>query len=346
MGGFFRSAPSSLASRSMKDHPQGPRGQEVRRIGFLRPTGGKMKVQLFPNSVLGDDKQMGCRVAGWRSGSGDHVDVSPSWGRSRNSVFSTFRSCLPARPKPTRFSTGPIGQSIMDRLPAKNLVGLSFLENGFRNLTNSKRPVHTAEGHGRLEDPGHAKPGLHRGLCRARHEPDASGVSRNCLRPSKRRRWTARKNPFRRHRQPEVLRGAEVSQQSRGHSYNPFMFMMGKKFWDKLSAEEKEIVRQAADETRPYQRAEKPQDRGRDARRTSGAWHGSRRGPGGSIGRHAEQDEAGLRTKFPKISARTSSPRCWAEVREGSAQASEWTQRPEALRAPSGMFQGKVPWLL
>jgi TRAP-type transport system periplasmic protein len=36
---------------------------------------------------------------------------------------------------------GPIGTKVMDKLQPKGLVGLAYWENGFRNLTNSKRPV-------------------------------------------------------------------------------------------------------------------------------------------------------------------------------------------------------------
>ena len=40
---------------------------------------------------------------------------------------------------------GPIGQKVMDKLHEKGLVGLVYWENGFRNLTNSKRPVTKTE---------------------------------------------------------------------------------------------------------------------------------------------------------------------------------------------------------
>jgi TRAP-type C4-dicarboxylate transport system substrate-binding protein len=36
---------------------------------------------------------------------------------------------------------GPIGQKVKAKLQDKGLVGLAYWENGFRNLTNSKRPV-------------------------------------------------------------------------------------------------------------------------------------------------------------------------------------------------------------
>ncbi len=40
---------------------------------------------------------------------------------------------------------GKIGQSILKNFSKANLVGYHFLENGFRNLTNSKRAVHSAK---------------------------------------------------------------------------------------------------------------------------------------------------------------------------------------------------------
>jgi len=39
---------------------------------------------------------------------------------------------------------GPIGQELLKKLEDVNLKGLAYAERGFRNLTNSKRPVHTA----------------------------------------------------------------------------------------------------------------------------------------------------------------------------------------------------------
>jgi TRAP-type transport system periplasmic protein len=36
---------------------------------------------------------------------------------------------------------GPIGQDLLKKLQAKGLVGLAWTENGFRHMTNSKRPI-------------------------------------------------------------------------------------------------------------------------------------------------------------------------------------------------------------
>jgi tripartite ATP-independent transporter DctP family solute receptor len=40
---------------------------------------------------------------------------------------------------------GPIGQAILKSFDAAQLKGYHFLENGFRNITNSKKPIHAAD---------------------------------------------------------------------------------------------------------------------------------------------------------------------------------------------------------
>ncbi len=40
---------------------------------------------------------------------------------------------------------GPLGQDMLKKLEAKGLVGLVYWESGFRNMTNSKRPIARAE---------------------------------------------------------------------------------------------------------------------------------------------------------------------------------------------------------
>jgi tripartite ATP-independent transporter DctP family solute receptor len=45
------------------------------------------------------------------------------------------------RAKAYQWMDGPDGQAILDSLAKQNMVGLSIWENGFRHLTNSKRPV-------------------------------------------------------------------------------------------------------------------------------------------------------------------------------------------------------------
>jgi len=40
---------------------------------------------------------------------------------------------------------GPVGKMLADKLPEKGLVHLAYYDLGFRNITNSRRPIKTAE---------------------------------------------------------------------------------------------------------------------------------------------------------------------------------------------------------
>ncbi|MCU0573490.1 MAG: DctP family TRAP transporter solute-binding subunit [Syntrophobacteraceae bacterium] len=53
-------------------------------------------------------------------------------------LFDSFESV-------DRVLDGPAGQELLLRLERAGFKGLAFSENGFRNLTNSKRPIHSAQ---------------------------------------------------------------------------------------------------------------------------------------------------------------------------------------------------------
>ena len=68
---------------------------------------------------------------------------------------------------------GPIGQELLAKFPAKGLVGLAWAENGFRHMTNSKRPVNGPEDlrghvprHGRVRQLQRNGPDYHSGRYR------------------------------------------------------------------------------------------------------------------------------------------------------------------------------------
>ena len=44
-----------------------------------------------------------------------------------------------------RCSTGRSAQALLAKLPEKGLVGLGYWDLGFRNVTNSKRPITKGE---------------------------------------------------------------------------------------------------------------------------------------------------------------------------------------------------------
>lgn len=106
-------------------------------------TNGAYDIQLFPNSALGDERtmlesmQMGTLDAGIIT-SGPFVNFVPEFG-----VFD-MPFLFPDNASAYKVLDGEIGKEILGKLETKDLKGLAFAERGFRNLTNSVRPVKTA----------------------------------------------------------------------------------------------------------------------------------------------------------------------------------------------------------
>ena len=102
-------------------------------------TQGRYKCQQFPNSALGGEREM---IEAVQLGTLDVV--STSTGPVGNFVPEIkivdipflFRDYDHAR----RYLDGP-GQELLTKFPSKGLVALGWTENGFRHMTNSKRPI-------------------------------------------------------------------------------------------------------------------------------------------------------------------------------------------------------------
>ena len=137
----------------------GAQAQTVLKIGYTVPkeshygvgatvfcdeiekgTQGRYKCQHFPSSALGGEREM---VESAQLGTIDLVMTST--GPVGNFVPETkivdipflFRDYDHAR----KTLDGPIGQDILTKFPSKGLVALAWTENGFRHMTNSKRPM-------------------------------------------------------------------------------------------------------------------------------------------------------------------------------------------------------------
>jgi len=137
--------------------------QKTYRIGYLLPTnsqlgagasafadevakrtGGRIRIEQYPNSTLGGEVEM---LDGLKLGSVDFALVSaaalsnmiPEVG-----VFSIpflFRDADHAH----HVLDSPLGQSYLDKFREKGVVGLAWGENGMRQLTNAKHPIRTPD---------------------------------------------------------------------------------------------------------------------------------------------------------------------------------------------------------
>ena len=107
-------------------------------------TQGRYKCQHFANSALGGERE---QVEAIQLGTQDLVNTST--GPVGNFVPEMklvdipflFRDYDHAR----KVMDGPIGQELSKKMAAKGLINLAWTENGFRHMTNSKRPLNSAE---------------------------------------------------------------------------------------------------------------------------------------------------------------------------------------------------------
>ena len=107
-------------------------------------TGGRIRIEQYPNSTLGGEVEM---LDGLKLGSVDFALISgaalpnilPDVG-----VFSIpflFRDADHAH----KVFDSPLGQSYLDKLRDKGVIGLAWGENGMRQLTNAKHPIRTPD---------------------------------------------------------------------------------------------------------------------------------------------------------------------------------------------------------
>ena len=148
---------------------------------------------------------------------------------------------------------GPIGQKVMDKLQEKGLVGLAYWENGFRNLTNSKRPV------AKEKDFDGVKVRVMQNnifldsfkALGTNAVPMAFGEVFTALET---RTIDGQENPFvtiETSKFSEVQKYLSVTR----HAYTPFLVLYSKKLWDQLNPQEQAVLREAALEGQKVQRA-------------------------------------------------------------------------------------------
>ena len=107
-------------------------------------TDGKFTFKQYPANALGGEREM---VEGLQLGTVNVVLTST--GPVGNFVPEVLITDIPFLFRDYEHAhavlDGPIGQELLDKFPEHGLIALAWGENGFRNLTNSKRPVKEPE---------------------------------------------------------------------------------------------------------------------------------------------------------------------------------------------------------
>jgi tripartite ATP-independent transporter DctP family solute receptor len=107
-------------------------------------TGNKVKIDVYPSTQLGNERDM---VEGLQLGTIDLVVTST--GPLGGFVPKMFVVDLPFlfrdREHAYKVLDGPNGRDLLDAFSAKEIKGLAFWENGFRQITNNVRPIEKPE---------------------------------------------------------------------------------------------------------------------------------------------------------------------------------------------------------
>lgn len=231
-------------------HPQGMGLQKFADLAKEK-TGGRVSFRLFPNASLGNDIQMTTALQ-----AGTLEVTLPASSTVANLVKEIGLFDLPflfnTPQEADAVLDGPIGQRILAKLPEKGLIGLAWMENGYFTTTNSKHPIN------RLED--------FQGLkLRAIQNPiyvdttNALGAIATPLPVTE--VYTALETKAIDGQQTPALAAlgfkffdVQKYLSLTNHTYNPFILLMSKKFWDKLSPADQKAIQAAAYEARDYER--------------------------------------------------------------------------------------------
>ena len=214
-------------------------------------TGGKMKVRAIGNASLGSDTQMQQALIGGAQemmvgSTATLVGLVPEMA-----VWDTPFLFSNAKEADVVLD-GPVGDKIKAKLEAKGMVGLVYWENGFRNLTNSKRPV------AKLEDLNDIKL---RVMQNNVFLDSFKALGANAVPLPFSELFTAletravdgQENPYNTivsSKFYEVQKYLTVT----NHVYSPWIVTVSKKWWDGLSAAEKKVLQDAAIKSRDFER--------------------------------------------------------------------------------------------
>jgi TRAP-type transport system periplasmic protein len=239
-----------FATQNPKGHPLVTGMERFAEIVAAKG-GGKMKVNLFPGGVLGSDQ---ANVSALQGGTLDMVVLNSGILASQVKAFGIYDfPFMFANPKEAdAVVDGPFGKMMHDKLQAQGIVGLAYWELGFRDITNSRRPIH------KVEDIAGLK---------LRVIPNAINVDwvkalganptplpfPEVYAALDQKAIDGQENP------PAVILANKFYEVQKyivlsNHQYNPQSLIFSKKIWDTLPAASQKILADAAVEAGKYQR--------------------------------------------------------------------------------------------
>jgi tripartite ATP-independent transporter DctP family solute receptor len=241
-----------FANQNAKGHPI-VLGMERFAELVEKKSGGRLKVQVFPGGALGSDQ---ANVSALQGGTLEMAAMNSGIFGNLVKEFAIYDfPFLFGNPKEAdAVVDGPFGQNLHRKLQDKGLVGLAYYELGFRELTNSRRPVR------KVEDIAGLK-------LRVIPNPiNVDWVTALGANPTplpfpelyaalEQKAVDGQENPV------ATIKGAKLYEVQKyltltNHQYNPQSVVISKRFWDTLAPADRGILQEAAQESAGFQRTQ------------------------------------------------------------------------------------------
>lgn len=214
-------------------------------------SGGKLKVQEYPASQLGNEMQQQSALQGGIQQMSAPATTSLA-GIVKEFGLVDFPFAVSNFAQADGLLDGPLGQALLAKLPEKGLVALGYWDLGFRNVTNSKRAITRAEDLDGLKIRVIPNPVFLETFktFKANAVPMPFAELYGALET---KAVDGQENPY------AVILSNKLFEVQKfvsatNHVYAANIVLVSKKFWDQLSPSEQKMMHEAADETRNYQR--------------------------------------------------------------------------------------------
>ena len=232
------------------EHPLGVAAVKYAEI-MDRLSGGKIKIKVYPATQLGSETQM---IAAVRGGVQEIAIVASAPVATIIKEFQLFD--LPFlfqnEKEVDAVLDGKLGQRLLDLATPKNMIGLCYWENGFRQVTNSKRPVGTLEEMAGLKLRVMQNP-VYIDSFKALGANAIPMPFTELYSAMETKAIDAEENPV-----PIIYASKFFEVQKylslTNHAYAPYIVLVSKAFWDKLDGKERDQLREGCYEGRTYQR--------------------------------------------------------------------------------------------
>jgi tripartite ATP-independent transporter DctP family solute receptor len=218
-------------------------------------TDGRITVNVFPNSQLGDDVQM---LEMLQTGTLDmtYPSSSATTGYVEELAAFDLPFLLPSREAAVAVMRSDVAQGMLDAFEGTGLKALTFSENGYRQLSNSARPVASPEDVAGLDVRGLSVRTMENPVHLAIWEalganptPMAFGELFSAMEQGV---VDGQENPWSTILSSNFNEVQDYGTETR-HVYTPFIMMLSERTWDRMAPEYQELVLEAARQSAVYQ---------------------------------------------------------------------------------------------